>query len=147
MLSPWSFCDIKSPQVHRTLLSNLPDLKYAVVSMVSTHRLISMSSSSFMNMYWTNQLLWVSLSLSCSIVFSSLARSRYLFLFLVSFSFTLWSVEMAKSTIRQVVYLLNITRSGLQADIRWLVFNSKSQRNCEFHFLGRILVCTYTICS
>ena len=55
--------------------------------------------------------------------FSSLARSRYLFLFLLSFIFTLWSAGTTKSTIRQVHFfllllLLTITRSGRLTEIR-----------------------------
>ena len=55
-------------------------------------------------LYQAHQFLLVSPPLSCSIVFfSSLARSRYLSFFLLYFSFTMWSAETAKSTIRQVL--------------------------------------------
>ena len=54
-----------------------------------------------------------------------ITRSRYLFLFLLSFSFTLWSAGTAKSTI----FLLTITRFGRLAEIRWSVCISKSQRS------------------
>ena len=46
--------------------------------------------------------------------FNSLARSRYLSFFSLSFSFILWSTGTAKPTILQVLfYLLSIIRSGL----------------------------------
>ena len=83
-------------------------------------------------------------------LFSSLARSWYLsffllsfsftlwsaettkftirqVLFLLSFSFTLWSAETTKFTIRQVLFLLTIIRSGRLAEISWFVCISKSQ--------------------
>ena len=58
--------------------------------------------------------------------FSSLARSRYLSLFLLSFSFTPWSAGTAKSTIRQVHFFCCL--SLRLAEIRWSVCISKYQR-------------------
>ena len=57
--------------------------------------------------------------------FNSRARSRYLTFFSLSFSFTLWSVGTAKSTILAVFFfffffLLIIIRSGHLAEIRLL---------------------------
>ena len=46
MVSHWSLCDSKSPQVSRIVLRILPDLNNAVVWMVSARHLISISSSS-----------------------------------------------------------------------------------------------------
>ena len=65
--------------------------------------------------------------------FNSLARSRYLSFFLLSFRFILWSAGTAKSTILQMLFLLLvIMRSGLLAGIRWSVFMLKSHRSlCE----------------
>ena len=45
MVSRWSLSDIKSPQTSRTLLSILADLNNAIPWTVSTHPLISKSSS------------------------------------------------------------------------------------------------------
>ena len=78
----------KYPQVSRTLLSILADLKNAVVWMVSTCPLISKSSSSLLPSLWgsfrIHQLQLVSLSPPYSIPFlNSLARSCYLSLFLI----------------------------------------------------------------
>ena len=69
--------------------------------------------------------------------FNSLAKSRYLSLFLLSFNFTLWSAETAKSTIFQVLFflfLLIIIRSCNLAEIWWSVCISKSQRNLWVSF-------------
>ena len=65
--------------------------------------------------------------------FNSLARSRYLSFFLLSFRFILWSAGTAKSTILQILFLLLIImRSGLLAEIRWSVCMLKSHRSlCE----------------
>ena len=49
MVFHWSLSDSKSPQVSRTLLSILAVLNNAVFLMVSTHPLISKSSSPFNN--------------------------------------------------------------------------------------------------
>ena len=59
--------------------------------------------------------------------FSSLAKSKYLSLFSLSFIFTLRSHRTVKSTILLVLFLLllllTITRTGLPAGIRWSVFD------------------------
>ena len=64
--------------------------------------------------------------------FSSLARSRYLSFFSLSFSFIQWSAGTAKSTVLHVLFfffLLIIMRSGLLAGIRWPVCMLKSHRS------------------
>ena len=78
-----------------------------------------------------HQLQLAFLSIPCSIAFfSSLARSWYLFFFSLSFSFTLWSAGMGKSTFWLVLFfLLTITRSGCLIVIRWSICISKSQRS------------------
>ena len=65
--------------------------------------------------------------------FNSLARSRYLSFFSLSFRFILWSAGTAKSTILQILFLLLIImRSGLLAGIRWSACMLKSHRSlCE----------------
>ena len=47
MVSHWSLSESKSPQVSRTLVSNLAELNYAVVWMVSICGLFSKSSCPF----------------------------------------------------------------------------------------------------
>ena len=62
--------------------------------------------------------------------FNSLAKSKYLSLFSISFNFILWSAGTAKSIIRQVLFLsLNISKFGCLAEIRLSVCISKSQKS------------------
>ena len=100
-----SLGDCKSLQVSRTLLSILADLNNAVVWMISTCFLNSKSSSLStipLGIVPMHHLLLLSAS-SCSIVFSSLARSWDLSLFSLSFNFTHLSAGSAGSIIRQVL--------------------------------------------
>ena len=113
--------DNKSPRVFRTLLSILADLNKVVVRMVSTS-LIFKSSFPSTNPLVTvpNSLIAISITVTLMFhsFFSSLARSRYFSLFSLSFSFTLWSAGIAKSTPRQVTFssffffFLTITNPG-----------------------------------
>ena len=133
MVSLWNLSDSKSTQVPRTLLSILANLNNAVIWMISTRPLISKSSS-----LCTNPLVaipsapittGISVTFTFHSFFNSLAMSRYLSLFYLSFSFTLWSAGITKSTTWQVlIFLLTITRSGHLTDIGLSVCNSKSQR-------------------
>ena len=105
--------------------------------MISTSLLISKSSSSC-----TNPLVTASITICVTVTFMfhsffcSLARSKYSSLFALSFGSTLWSAEMEKSSIRQVLFsfflfsffFLTIIRSGCLSEIRWSVWISKSQR-------------------
>ena len=80
--------------------------------------------------------------------FNCLARSRHLSYFLLSFSFTQWSARTAKSTIRQVSFLLlAILRSGRLGEIRWSFVPQNPWEFCVSHFPGQILGCVYTICA
>ena len=65
--------------------------------------------------------------------FNSLARSKYLSFFSLSFRIILWSAGTAKSTVLQILFfLLIIMRSGLLAGIWWSVCILKSHRSlCE----------------
>ena len=86
---------------------------------------------------WTCSSSYLSLSLSLSLslthththtqFFSSLARSKFLWMFMLSFIFTLCLNEPAKSR-RQVLSLLMLnTTSGLLVGIGWIcIINSKS---------------------
>ena len=122
MVSHWSLSDSKSPQVSRTLLSILVDLTNAVVWMVSTCSLIFMSSYPCIRTLVTILRAPITLGIIVTFMFhsffNSLERSMYLFFFLLSFNFSLWSAGTAKSTILQVLlFLLIITRSGCLAKI------------------------------
>ena len=69
-------------------------------------------------------------------LFNSLARSRYLSFFSLSFRFILWSAGTAKFTILQILFfLLIIMRSGLLAGIRWSICMLKYDRSlCKSFF-------------
>ena len=77
--------------------------------------------------------------------FNSLARSRYLSFFSLSFRFILWSVGTAKSTIFQILFfLLIIMRSGLLAGIKWSVCMLKSHSSlCESFSRTGVVLCIY----
>ena len=130
MVFHWSFSDSKSPQVPWTLLSILDFLNNAVVWMVSIR---PPTSSPFNNPLVTVPKAPIMIGIIDTMFhsfFNSLARSRYLSFFSLSFIFILWSPGTAKSTILQVLFffLLIIMRSGLLAEVRWSVCMSKSYR-------------------
>ena len=126
MVFHWSLSDSKSSQVSTTLLSLLDDLNNAVVWMVSPRPPISKSSSPFTNLLATVTDALIAIGITITFMF----HNFFLVLLKGSFSFILWSARIAKSTIRQVPFLLlTITRSGRLAEIRWSVCISKSQRS------------------
>ena len=104
----WSLSDNKSSQVFRTLLSILAVLNNVVIWMVSTRPFISKSSSPFNNPLVTVPKAPITIALIVTfmfhIFFNSLAKSRYLFFFSLSFSFILWTAGKAKSTILQILF-------------------------------------------
>ena len=134
MVFHWSLGDSKSHQVSRTRLRFLAVLSNAVVWIVSTHLLTSKSSRPF-----NNPLVIVPKApiTSATIVtsmfhsfFNSLARTRYLSFFSLSFRFILLSTGTAKSMILEILFvLLIIIKSGLLARIRWSVCLLKSHRS------------------
>ena len=139
MVFPRSLSDSKSPQVSRILLSILADRNNAVVWIVSTRPLISKSFSPFIKLSVTVPRAPITIGINITFMFhsffKSLARSRYLSLFSLSFNLTLWSAGTAKSTILQVLsFLFIIIRSGRLAKIRWSVSISKSLKNLFVSF-------------
>ena len=106
----WSLSDSKSPQVSR-ILNILADLNRVVVWMVSNLLLISKSSSPFnnplVNVATVPIIIGIFVTLMFHSFFNSLARSRYVSFFSLSFSFTLWSAGTAKSTILQVLFFFS----------------------------------------
>ena len=134
MVFHWSLSDSKSPQVSRIRLRILAVLSNAVVWIVSTRPPTSKSSRPF------NYPLVIVPNAPITIgtivtfmfhsFFSSVARSRYLSFFSLSFRFILWSAGTAKSTILQILsVLLIIMRFGLLAGIRSSVCMLKSHRS------------------
>ena len=129
MVFHWSFRDSKSPQVSRTRLKILAVLSNAVVWIVSTRPPISKPSGPLYYNYINNPLIIVPnapitigtiITFMFHSFFNSLARSRYLSFFSLSFRFILWSAGTAKSTILQILlfFLLIIMMFGLLAGIR-----------------------------
>ena len=123
MIFHWSLSDSKSPQVSRTRLSILAILSNAVIWIVSTRPPTSKSSRPFNNPLVTVPKAPITIGTIVTFMFhsffNSLARSRYLSFFSLSFRFILWSARTAKSTILQILFfLLTIMRSGLLAGIR-----------------------------
>ena len=134
MVFHWSLRDSKSPQVSRTRLSILAVLSNAVVWIVSSRPPISKSSRPFNNLLVAVPNVPITIGTIVTFMFhsffNSLARSRYLSFFSLSFRFILWSAGTAKSTILQILFLLLIImRSGLLAGIRWSVCILKSHRS------------------
>ena len=137
MVFNWSLSGSKSPQVSRTRFSILAVLSNAVVWIVSTRLPISKSSRPFDNPLVSvpNAPITIGTILTFMFhnLFISLARSRYLTFFSLSFRLILWSAETAKPTILQIlIFLLIIMRSGLLTGIKWSVCMLKSHRSlCE----------------
>ena len=108
MVFHWRLSDSESPQVSRTLLSILTVFDNAVVWMVSTRPPKSKSSRPFNNPLVTVPKAPITIGIIVTFMFRSffhsLARSWHLFLFSHYFSFILWSVGTAKSTILQIFF-------------------------------------------
>ena len=116
MVSHRNLSDSKSLPVTRTHLSILADHNNAVVWMVSTRPLIPKSSSSCTNPFETVPSAPITIGITVIFMFHSffcsLARFRYLSLFRLSFSLTLWSEGTAKLAIQQVLFF---------ADCHWII--------------------------
>ena len=63
-----------------------------------------------------------------SFLFNSLAMSRYLFFFLHSFSFILWSAVTAQSSILQILFFVDYYKVWF-SEIRWSICMSKFHRS------------------
>ena len=140
MVFHWSLNDSKFPQVSRTRLRILAVLSNTVVWIASTRPTTSKSSGPFNNRLVIVPNAPITIGTIATFMFqcffNSLARSRYLSFFSLSFRFILCSAGTAKSTILQILFsfffLLIIMRSGLLAGIRWSVCMLKSHRSlCE----------------
>ena len=144
MVFHWSLSDSKSPQASRTRLWILAALSNAVVWIVSPRPPTSKSSRPFNNPLVIVPKALITIGTIVTFMlhsfFNSLARSRYLPFFSLSFRLILWSAGTAKSTILQILFfliffffffflLLIIIRSGLLAGIRWSVCMLKSHRS------------------
>ena len=150
MVFRWSLSDSKSPHVSKTLLSILADLSNAVVWVVSARPRISTYSRSFTNSLVTvpSSLFIIGNTVTFMIhnFFGFLARSKYMYLFSFSLIYTLWSAEMAKSTIRKVIFFCHLSL-GL---VFWPglgdpLVSQNLREFCVYHSTSRILVYAYTI--
>ena len=112
MVFHWSLSDCKSPQISRSFLSILANLNNAVVWMVSTHPLISKSSSPYTNPFVTVPSATITIGVTVTFTFhrffSSQARLKYLSVFSLSFNFTLWSA----GTEYQRILCVTFSRTG-----------------------------------
>ena len=120
MVFHWSLSDSKSPRVSRTRLRILAVLSNAVVWVVSTRPPTFKSSWPFNNPLVMVPNAPITIGTIVTFMFhnffNSLARSRILSFFSLSFRFILWSAGTANSTILQILFfLLIIIRSGLLA--------------------------------
>ena len=137
MVFHWSSNDSNSPQVSRTRLRILAVFSHAVVWIVSTRPLTSKSFRPFNNSLVIVPTAPITIGTIVHFMFhsffNSLARSRYLSFFSLSFRCIVGSAGTAKSTILQILFfLLIIMTSGLLAGIRWSVCMLKSHRSlCE----------------
>ena len=153
MVFHWSLSNSKSSQVSRTLLSILAVLSNAVVWIVSTHPPTSKSSRPF-----NNPLVIVPkapITIGTIVIFkfhsffNSLARSRYLSFFSLSFRFYSvvrrdGKVDNFANSLFFFFLLLIFIRSGLLAGIRWSVCMLKSRRSlCVSFSLTSAGLCIY----
>ena len=109
--------------------------------MVSTRSVISKSSCTFINPSVTVPRVLITIGINVTFMFhsffNSLARSRYLSFFSLSFSLTLWTSRENKIynfASSLFFFFLIIIRSGRLAEIRWSVCMSKSQRSLYISF-------------
>ena len=108
MVFSWSLGDAKSPEVFKICLIILVDLNKAkewILLLISNYSHIPTLSrplgtvpSAPITNCKTDTLIFLNFPIS-------LARSKYLSLFLLSLIFIQWSAGTAKSTVRQVLYL------------------------------------------
>ena len=127
----WILTDSKPPWVFRTLLSIL--IVFIDVWMVSILPLISSFPISFPG---TPTTIGIIIAFMFHSIPSSLARSRHLFIFWVSFIFNQQSTGLAKCIRWQVIFLIN-TGSGLLAGIEWTVCISSPRKFYASNFSDR----------
>ena len=109
MVVHWSLSESKSPQVSRTRLRILAVLSNAVVWIVSTRPPTSKSPRLLNNPLVIVPNAPITIGTIVTFMFpsffNSLARSRYLSFFSLSFRFILWSAGPVKSTVLHFFFL------------------------------------------
>ena len=132
MVFHWSLSDSKSTQVSRTLLSILSDIDKADVWMVSTHPLISKSSSPFINPLVTVSSAPITIAIAVTLMFHFFQFFYKVYILISLFvSLQFYTVVSWNGKIHNSVgslFLLNTTCSGRLVEIEWSVCISKFQR-------------------
>ena len=135
---------------HWTPLSFLADLNITLVWMVSTRPLIFKSCSAFINPFVIVLSVPITIGIAVTFMlnsfFSSLTWSRYLFLFSLSFSFTMWSARTVKSTIRQVQSFF-VDYHQVWSRLGDPFVSENPTEFCVSRSPGRIPGCAFTVCS
>ena len=110
---PWRLSDSKSSQISWTPLGILADLNNALILTITILPLISNSGSLFSKplgtVFSAPIIIGITVTFMFDSFFSSLARCKYLSIFLLSFIFTLQSARTAKSTRWQVLIFCLLT--------------------------------------
>ena len=111
MVFHWSLSDSKSPQVFRTRLRILAVLSNTVIWIVFTRPPTSKSSRPLNSHLFIVPKAPITIGTIVTSMFhsffNSLAKSRYLSFFSLSFRFILWSAGTAKSKILHILYFVD----------------------------------------
>ena len=129
MVFHWSLSDSKSSQVSRSLLSILADLNNVVVWIVATRPVISKSTSPCTNPLVTLPRAPITIGITVTFMFHSFfffpwQGPSFRFLWILFYALP---GEQSPQFGKFSFFLLNITRSGCLAEIRWSVCMSKSK--------------------
>ena len=123
----------------------MTDVSNAVVWMVSSHLLISKSSSPCIKTLVTVPNEPMTIGITVIFMFHSFSVLKVLISLFAFLQFYLEVSRNGKVHPSTLFFLLTIIRTGRLAHIRWSICISKSHRFCVSHFPWQILVCAYTI--
>ena len=166
MVFLWNLSDSRSPQISRTLLSILADHNNAVVSMVSTHPVISKSPRPCINPLVSVLRALITIGITVTFMFHRFFQlpSKVLVLFLlfpfVQFHFVVYQDSKVLFFLFLFFIFLSFFFFFFFFFFGWVLlslvvslrlgdpFICQNPRGvCASHFLGQILDCAYTICS
>ena len=156
MVFYWSLRDNKSLQVSRILFSPLADFNNAVVWMISARPLISNSSSPFINPKVTVPsapiTTGITITFMCHNSFSLLQQGSGTYLSFRSFSILPSGHLERESPLLDILSCCCCCCCLSLYLVVWLILGDPfvSQNPwwfCTSHFSGRVLCCTYRICS
>ena len=150
MIFHWSLSDSKSPGLLSVFWPISTMIEFELSSLVLLFPCPPVPVRILSWLYRTFQTQLV-LSLSSSLVFfSSLARFKYISLFSLSFSLTLWSAGTAKSTICRLSFFFKYWLSlGLIVYLRLgdLFVSQNHWEFCVSYIVGRILGCALLLAN